>query len=1000
MPPAPKSKTFRICRVCFRWCRIAVWLLILAVVLAVIYIHHFGLPADLKERLQRSAAAQGINLDFAKLRWRWYQGCVAEGFILARTNVASVWRLTANEATLDLGLTELFDKRFRLNSLNVNNATLSWQSRTNSSRVVARGISTEFSLASHDRLVLENFQATVGGIRLGLSGVLTNVSYAQNLFYRPDRPKADLEARMQEVAAWIERIQLNGSSEIDVLFSGDAKAPDEVKGSVKWVFPGGRAPWGSFKRFGGTLELNRARGPDGLPWDSLKFELADAQTPWIRVTNLLVGARVSPIRRDSDVLHGQFEASINSIGTTNARADHVRLNLSLDQPFSNAPPLAVRGKASGFNIVTPWVTFDSVDADLTAKRALPFVSGAGATWGFWARLEPWLIHLKADTTGIKTPKVALDSASFEVDWSAPKMVASWLEARLYRGGIKLGGSLNVETREAAASVELDFDTKEINHLLPEGTQRWLGQFTWATPPRARGEVRLVAPPWTMSRPNWQRDVMPSVKLAGTVSGENGAFRGVPATAAAAEFAFTNDTWRVAFVHATRPEGAIDYSYTGNVLTHDFHFAGRAALDPVALQPLVPEKYRDILKMFAFPTPPEVSGEVTGNWHDHKQTRADLRVFVTNGVFKQTAVNSFQSRVECSNQWIRLTGATALRQGSSMAADVIEVRLGTGHIALSNVLSDVDPLLVAGLMSPVLASNIQPFHLSPPLSIGVNGGFSALDESDRHLRWKVSAGGFAWKKLRSGPLVGRLDWTGSDVLVTNLLIRPPDGTGLASGWASVHRRARGQGVFAASASFDNLDLRAVMADFAGRTNRLSGKLRGRVDLPFGRVGSFDGWQGSGNLALTDGFVFEFPVFGLFSPILDAISPGLGQSRASEASATFLITNSVIQTDDLEVRSPAVRMDYSGTVDFQGRLNAVVQARVLRDAWVIGPLLNLVLDPITRLFEYKVAGTIANPRAEPLIIPGFLMKTLQPIRSIRELIFPPEQAKSPPPDPAKK
>jgi hypothetical protein len=370
------------------------------------------------------------------------------------------------------------------------------------------------------------------------------------------------------------------------------------------------------------------------------------------------------------------------------------------------------------------------------------------------------------------------------------------------------------------------------------------------------------------------------------------------------------------------------------------------------------------------------------------------------VFKQAGIDSFQSGLECSNLWLRLTDATALRQGRRATADLIDVKIDTRHVVLSNVLSDADPLFVAGLISPTLASNIEPFSLAPPLSIAVSGAFSARDPSDRDLHWKVSAGGVAWKKFRSGPFIGRLDWTGYDILATNLLVRPPAGSGLASGWGSIHRRPGGGGVFSAAASFENLDVRAVMADFAARTNRLSGKLRGNIDLPVGRLDSFEGWQGSGALALSDGFVWEFPIFGLFSPILDAISPGLGQTRASEASATFAITNSVVQTDDLEIRSPALRMDYSGTVDFKGRINAVVQAQVLRDAWFIGPIINLLFEPLTKLFEYKVTGTLSNPRKEPLIIPNFLMKTLQPFRSIRELITEPDQGKAPPADPAKK
>lgn len=50
----------------------------------------------------------------------------------------------------------------------------------------------------------------------------------------------------------------------------------------------------------------------------------------------------------------------------------------------------------------------------------------------------------------------------------------------------------------------------------------------------------------------------------------------------------------------------------------------------------------------------------------------------------------------------------------------------------------------------------------------------------------------------------------------------------------------------------------------------------------------------------------PLFGIFSSVLDATIPGLGSNLVSGGTATFTITNSVIHTDDAEIRSPAMRL----------------------------------------------------------------------------------------------
>ena len=66
-----------------------------------------------------------------------------------------------------------------------------------------------------------------------------------------------------------------------------------------------------------------------------------------------------------------------------------------------------------------------------------------------------------------------------------------------------------------------------------------------------------------------------------------------------------------------------------------------------------------------------------------------------------------------------------------------------------------------------------------------------------------------------------------------------------------------------------------------------------------------WNGSGNIDLEDGLIWDIPVFGIFSPVLDGLVPGLGKTRFSEGSASFALTNGTIHSGDLEIRAPMLR-----------------------------------------------------------------------------------------------
>jgi hypothetical protein len=136
---------------------------------------------------------------------------------------------------------------------------------------------------------------------------------------------------------------------------------------------------------------------------------------------------------------------------------------------------------------------------------------------------------------------------------------------------------------------------------------------------------------------------------------------------------------------------------------------------------------------------------------------------------------------------------------------------------------------------------------------------------------------------------------------------------------------------------------------------------------------------------DGLLWNLPMFGMFSPVLNAFIPGMGNSRAREANATFNITNSVVYSKDLEVHATGMRMQFQGKADFNGNVESRVEAELLRDLPGIGLVLSKVLWPVTKVFEYKVTGTLSHPKSEPVyVIPKLLLLPFQPFKTLRDLI----------------
>ena len=144
------------------------------------------------------------------------------------------------------------------------------------------------------------------------------------------------------------------------------------------------------------------------------------------------------------------------------------------------------------------------------------------------------------------------------------------------------------------------------------------------------------------------------------------------------------------------------------------------------------------------------------------------------------------------------------------------------------------------------------------------------------------------------------------------------------------------------------------------------------------------DGFGQARLRDGLIWDIPLFGLLSPVLNSVSPGLGDSRATDAQAKFAVTNGVIFSDLLEINTAMTRLQYSGTLDLRGNMNARVTAELLHNVWGVGPILRPFLWPVSKVFEYKVTGTLDNPSKEPVYVPKLLLLPLHPIRTLEGLM----------------
>jgi hypothetical protein len=300
--------------------------------------------------------------------------------------------------------------------------------------------------------------------------------------------------------------------------------------------------------------------------------------------------------------------------------------------------------------------------------------------------------------------------------------------------------------------------------------------------------------------------------------------------------------------------------------------------------------------------------------------------------------------------------------------------------------------------------MEPYHFASPPHVRVHGSVPIInimtgqDAEYADLTFEVMGGTpFRWAKLSATNVTGTVRWLKQSLILSNIVAELYDGHGEGSGYLDF-RPVSHSCDYDFSFAVTNINLHLLAADLSTNKSSLEGQLSGAVTVTNASSADWRSWNGGGNVQLHDGLLWDVPMFAFMSPVLNAVSPGLGNSRAKDAAADFIITNGVISTDSLLIHSTTMRLQYTGTVDLQQKVDARVTAQLLRNLPMVGPLVSAVLTPVSKIFECHVTGELGAPVVTPVYIPGFIPKLIEvplhPIRSLEELFTPSPATNAPP------
>ena len=232
------------CRVGFRWCRISLWLVVLAALCAVIWFNRIGLPDFLKTRLVATLRERGLELEFSRMRLRFEKGIVAENVrIGGAKDFAPV--LTLAEVQLQLDFRAFLRRQIQVDGLLLRQGRLVWPlSPTNCLRL--DNIQTVLRFQTNDTWSLDHFQADFAGAKLRLSGKIAHAPDLRNweMFRGSGAPSAAAwQTQMRTFSDALDRIQFTGAPELSLVVKGDARDLHTFSLQLQVAAPAVQSPW-------------------------------------------------------------------------------------------------------------------------------------------------------------------------------------------------------------------------------------------------------------------------------------------------------------------------------------------------------------------------------------------------------------------------------------------------------------------------------------------------------------------------------------------------------------------------------------------------------------------------------------------------------------------------------------------------------------------------------------------------------------------------------------
>jgi hypothetical protein len=402
-------------------------------------------------------------------------------------------------------------------------------------------------------------------------------------------------------------------------------------------------------------------------------------------------------------------------------------------------------------------------------------------------------------------------------------------------------------------------------------------------------------------------------------------------------------------------------------TQEYGARGRSEADPHILLPITTKNQARVIRSFDFrETPPVVDLDISGVVPRPKEFKLAGHVWGTNFTRYGAEVVSLDTPIAVTNGVLFMTPLQAFRTDGRVEG-WLAIDMDNGW-ADFNATSTVAPYALGAVIDPKAEQILRNYRLEGPARVVAKGrvDYDGWEETDFEGWVEGEKMGIHWMLADRASFhirgVGtRLDFTDVEGEIY-------DGTfaGSAS-FENIEQPTNTQ--YEISGYLENLDflqlVRSLTNGPAGDpyTGRLTASTIVRGIIGAGRG---DTVVGEGRLKITEGHLFQLPIFGGLSSLLSKIYPGFGFATQTAFESSFTVANRQFHSNDAFLKGTMLSISGQGDYYMDSRVDVNVQVQLLRSG-SLASVLRLITYPVTKLLEFHLGGTLKDPHWRPINLP---------------------------------